>query len=411
MGQGQMPIANLNRATVAALDLHPKQDGTPSEETFWWDDNLTGFALRIRTDTSGKVRRTFIIQYRFGGKVRKIKLGDAGKLNVDQARKKAEKLFAQILLGSDPQVARRAEWLEAQKLTFSQAVAQYIQMKAPELRPSSLKSLQLYLTGTAYFPTLHRKPLDSITRSDVQHHLDRMGGTPTAGQARAHLMSFFMWALRRGHCSENVVIATEEPKGNGGRDRHLSADELRQVWNACTDDDFGKIVRLLILTGCRRAEIGGLRWSEIDLDAATITLPKERCKNGREHTLTLPPMAMDILRSIPQRVGRDHLFGQRGQGFVAWGHSRKAFKVDFEKPWTLHDLRRTVATQMADIGVQPHIIEAVLNHVSGHKAGVAGTYNRSTYSREMRNALVLWGDHVRSLIDGTDKVVVAFRAG
>ena len=117
------------------------------------------------------------------------------------------------------------------------------------------------------------------------------------------------------------VLQTEEPKGSEERTRALSADELRTVWNACDDSDYGRIVRLLILTGCRREEIGGLRWSEINLDAGTITLPAERCKNGREHVLTLPDVALDIIRAVPRRDGRDHVFGQRSDG--SW-HGRMA---------------------------------------------------------------------------------------
>src|SRR6516162_8456658 len=141
-----MTIANLNRQTIAAL---PDVDG------YWWDASLKGFGYLQRTDAGGTLRKSFTIQYRFAGKQRKIKLGDANKLNVDAARKKAAKLFGQILNGTDPQAAKDAERIEAAKLTFAGAVEQYLQMKAGELRPSSLKSLTLYLTGARYFPSLH----------------------------------------------------------------------------------------------------------------------------------------------------------------------------------------------------------------------------------------------------------------
>jgi len=398
-----MTIANLNRQTIAAL---PDVDG------YWWDANLKGFGYIQRTDASGVLRKSFTIQYRFVGQQRKLKLGDANKLNVEQARKKAERLFAQILLGIDPQAAKDAERIEAAKLTFAGAVEQYLQMKAGELRPSSLKSMQLYLTGAAYFPTLHRKPLDSITRGEVARHLDQItseSGSPSASRARAHLSSFFMWCLRRGHCRENIVLQTEEPKGSEERKRALSDDELRTVWNACADDDdYGRIVRLLILTGCRREEIGGLRWSEIDLDAGTITLPAERCKNGRAHTLTLPDKALDILRAVPRRDGRDHLFGQRSDGFVAWSHGKRALltATGEMKEWRLHDLRHTLSTGLHELGVEPHVVEAVLNHISGHKDGVAGRYNHAQYTKPMARALALWADHVT----GSQKVIPLRRA-
>src|SRR5262249_42510354 len=158
-------------------------------------------------------------------------------------------------------------------------------MKASEVRPASFRTMQLYLTGSAYFPTLHKLRLDKIDRTDIAPHLDKINsesGPATAGRARAHLSSLFTWCLQRGYCRENPVISTQTFEG-ASRDRVLSADELRAVWNATGEDDFGRIVRLLILTGCRRQEIGSLRWSEIDLAKGTITIPAERCKNGREH--------------------------------------------------------------------------------------------------------------------------------
>jgi integrase len=401
-----MTIANLNRQTIAAVP--------GDSEALLWDTTLKGFGYLCRRDASGAIRKSFVIQYRFAGQQRKLKLGDANKLNVEQARKKAEKLFAQILLGTDPQAVKDAQRIEAAKLTFAQAVEQYLQMKAGELRPSSLKSLQLYLTGPAYFPTLHRKPLDSVTRGDVAQHLDRINvesGSPSASRARAHLSSFFMWCLRRGHCRENIVLQTEEPKGSEERTRALSADELRTVWNACDDSDYGRIVRLLILTGCRREEIGGLRWSEIDLDAGTIRLPGERCKNGRAHVLTLPGMALKIIKAVPQTAGRDHLFGGRGQGFVAWSHSKRQLLAACGemKEWRLHDLRHTLSTGLHELGIEPHVVEAVLNHVSGHKDGVAGRYNHAQYTKPMARALAMWAEHIHEILTGESRKVIKLK--
>lgn len=207
----------------------------------------------------------------------------------------------------------------------------------------------------------------------------------------------------------NPVVGTVQPK-ELARDRVLSNIELAAVWNACGgNSDHDRIVRLLILTGCRRKEIGGMRWSELD-DDGKWTLPSERTKNGYAHTLSLPVSAWSIINSVPRVAGRDHLFGGRADGFTDWG--RKRFldaRIGDIKAWTLHDLRRTVATRMADIGVQPHIIEAVLNHVSGHKHGVAGIYNRATYEPEKRQALALWADHLLAIVEGRKRVVVPLK--
>jgi integrase len=160
-------------------------------------------------------------------------------------------------------------------------------------------------------------------------------------------------------------------------------------------------------------EICGLKWSELDMESGMLRLPGERTKNGRTHALPLPPMALDVIAGMPRMVGRDHLFGARSElGFTQWGAKRDLdAKIGKSlQPWTLHDLRRTCATGMANIGVQPHVIEAVLNHISGHKVGVAGIYNRSSYEREVKAALAMWAKHVRALVDSGKKKIVPLRA-
>jgi integrase len=136
----------------------------------------------------------------------------------------------------------------------------------------------------------------------------------------------FAWSMREGLCEANPVIGTNDPDSQTSRDRVLSDAELAAIWNNCGDDDFGRAVKLLMLTGCRRDEIGSLRWSEIDLDAGTLTIPAERSKNGKAHTLTLPPMAVDILRAIPRRENRDYVFGTRGGGFSRWSAHTAALR-------------------------------------------------------------------------------------
>jgi integrase len=217
--------------------------------------------------------------------------------------------------------------------------------------------------------------------------------------------------MREGLCEANPVIGTNDPDPQTSRDRVLSDAELAAIWNNCGDDDFGRAVKLLMLTGCRRDEIGSLRWSEINLDAGTITISAARTKNGRAHTLALPGMALDIIRTISRRGDRDFIFGTSGGGFSRWSAHTAALRqrLGEMKPWWLHDLRRSTATGMAEIGIQPHIIEAVLNHVSGHKGGVAGIYNRAAYAEPMRVALQRWADHIAGLLDGRANNVVPLR--
>ena len=163
----------------------------------------------------------------------------------------------------------------------------------------------------------------------------------------------------------------------------LSDAELIAIWRACRDSSYGRIIKLLTLTGCRREEVGGACWSEFDLERGTWTIPAARSKNGKQHILHLPAPALDTITAIERVDGRDHLFGGAAdRGFQRWSASKRELDARSRvSGWTVHDVRRTVATRMADIGIQPHVIEAVLNHQSGHKRGPAGVYNKSSYER------------------------------
>jgi integrase len=190
------------------------------------------------------------------------------------------------------------------------------------------------------------------------------------------------------------VQGTAKANENGSRERVLTRDELKALWWGLGDDRFSDIVRLLLLTGQRRNEIGRLQWSEIDLARKLIMLAPERTKNSRQHELPLSSQALAIIERQPRRNSSKFLFSDV-QGYKNWDIAKA--RVDKRlhiAPWRLHDLRRSCATGMAELGVQPHIIEAILNHVSGHKSGVAGIYNRARYEGEMSNALQRWADQI-----------------
>jgi len=205
--------------------------------------------------------------------------------------------------------------------------------------------------------------------------------------------------MEEGWRDSNPVVGTRTKP----RDRVLADAELVAIWSAYGNDDYGRIVRLLILTGARRQEVGGMRRGEFAFEDGTWTLPAERSKNHRAHTLALPPAALAIVGAILPGE-RDHLFGSRASsGYTAWAAGKAALDqrlANAVEPWKLHDIRRTVATRMADIGIEPHVIEAVLNHYSGHRRGIAGVYNRSPYEKAVKGALIRWSEHVRDLVEG-----------
>jgi integrase len=395
----------LDSKTVAGLRLDGKND------QIFFDDQLPGFGFRLRRGAGDKVNKSWIAQYRLAGRTRRVLIGNADVINAEAARDGAKKILAQVALGGDPQ-ADRVDRRAKDQLAMRSVVAEYLETKKDEVRPRTLVTTKLYLSGP-YFRPLHAMPIDTVKRKDIASCLvaiTRKNGSVTAARARASLSAFFTWTMRAGLIETNPVVGAIQPKDSEGRSRVLSDAELTAIWHASGDDEYGRIIKLLILTGARRAEIGGLRWGELDADSGTWTLPSERSKNKHAHTLPLPAIAWNIIKTVPRLAHRDQLFGLSAkEGFTDWGRKEALDKRLVGKkiePWVIHDIRRTVATRLADLGVQPHIIEAVLNHQSGHKRGVAGIYNRSSYDRDVRAALALWADYLRVLVEGGERKVL-----
>ena len=399
----------LDARTVASLKLGDKSD------QIFFDDQLPGFGYRLRRGAGGKVNKSWIAQYRRVG-TRRVLIGNAQVISAEAARAAAKKILAAVALGQDPQqdrVDRRAK----DQHSVRSVVAEYLDAKKNAVRPRTLVETTRYLSTGTYFKPLHGMPIDAVKRKDVATRLvviTREHGSITAARARASLSAFFSWSMQMGYVEQNPVIGAVQPEDSKGRERVLSDAELAAVWRASGDTEYGKIIRLLILTGARRAEIGGLRWSELDSDAGTWTLPGERAKNGRTHTLPLPPVAWDIIDTVPRLAHRDQLFGARAkEGFTDWALKLtldERLQGEMTEPWVIHDLRRSTATRMADLGIQPHIIEQILNHQGGTKKGVAGIYNRSSYTVEVRTALATWADHLRTLVDGGERKVLQYSA-
>jgi integrase len=374
-----------------------------------WDPTFPGFGLRLRGDT-----KRWIVQYRFARQSRRESLGDPRKVSLDDARKAARQRFARLELGADPAADKakaRAE-AEATKLTLAAVSKRYLEARKPVVR--RLTHISNSRNFELHWKPLHKRPIGGIKRADVAARLQELArdnGRVAAARARASLSALYTWAMKERLCEANPVSATNNPaEGVKPRERVLSDSELRIIWNACQDDEFGRIVRLLMLTGARREEIGGLRWSEIDLDTRVLTLPGERTKNHSELRLTLPPAALALLP--PRREGKDHVFGQLG--FTAWSYSTMALNNRITvaqgkslAPWRLHDLRRTMRTGLSRLGVAPHVAELVLNHV---KTGMAAVYDKHKHAGEIGTALALWAQHVESTIEGHENNVIALRA-
>jgi integrase len=410
-------IAKLDSKTIAGLTL-----ADDKLEDIYFDARLPGHGLRLRRrEPLGAISRIWITQYFTTGRTRRVTHGAVNKLTPAQAFEASRQILAKVALGDDPQGDKIAHRQAAAK-TFRIIVDEYLMARASELRPASLRIAKLYLGGP-YFRWLHPLPISNVTHADVAEcirMIEREHSSHTAAAARRALSTFFGWAIGEalmGANPVNPVIGTRTPAGAPARDHVLSIDELIAVWHACEDDDYGCIIRLLILTGARANEIGGICQSELNLDAGTWHLPKERSKNHRAHQIVLPRLARNLLQRVAPTMGRDQLFGNRAAGFTGWPQAKTRLDQrlgDSVRSWRVHDLRRSAATHMGDLGIAPHIIEACLNHYSGHRRGVGGVYNRARYDREVTAALERWARHIDAMVSGVpseqDDKIVQLRA-
>jgi integrase len=399
-----MKLTKVNIAKVAV----------PSGKTeiIAFDDDVPGFGLRVRAGGS----RQWIFQYRLGSKQRRISLGKVSAISPLDARESASKLHAKVRLGQDP-AGEKAESRTRAAETFGAILQPYLAEKKAGLKPRSYEEVERHLLKHA--KPLHGLQLTAITLRGAAALLTELAannGSNLANNVRASLSALFSWAMTKGLADHNPIGNTVPADTKGARDRVLSDDELRSIWNSLGNDAYSDIVRLLALTAQRRDEIGSLRWPEIDFDKAAIALPPERTKNSRPHDVPLSDAALAILKARRRLAGREHVFTGGANGYRNWSANKVTLDTRIAtkgaiSPWRLHDLRRTAATRMAELGVLPHIVEAVLNHVSGHKAGVAGIYNRATYEQEKRKALNLWAEHLSAVVSGERSKVVAISKG
>ena len=367
-------------------------------EAIIFDEGMPGFGLRLRKAGA----RTWVYQYWMGERSRRLTLGKWPKLSAKGARELVNQLAAKVALGHDPAEDKFEE--RARKASFGDIAGLYMVAQAKRLRPRSLVEVERHINVHA--KPLHALPVDKLRREEVANLLTDIAvrsGPVAANRVRASITAMLNWAMKAGKAEANPAAFTNKENENA-RPRVLTADELRDIWTVLPEGDYGTIVRLLILTGQRRTEIGDLRWSEIDMKRSTITLPPGRVKNDRLHVIPMSEPVKDLLKGIKQTPECDFVFGYGNTGFAGWSKCKErldaAINADRKKPmeeWTIHDCRRTCATMMAEIGIQPHIVEAVLNHASGHKGGIAGVYNHAEYEAEKREALTKWAKHVLKL--------------
>lgn len=374
-----------------------------------WDDSIKGFGAK-RTK-AGAV--SYVLQFRMGGresKTRRYTIGSHGSpWTPATARAEAERLAILIAQGIDPGEAERQRRRESVDLAFDNYSDRFAEACVGEgWRRLVKRSLELHVK-----PVLGSKPLPNLTRIDIVAVFDRMPRAQIANirNVFAVLRRLLRWAVSRGDIDRSPMEGMETPPPVKPRDRWLSDEELGRIWMAApnTHSCFGPIIRLLIVTGQRREEVSSLRWEELNRKDLLWTLPGERAKNGEPNRIPLNELAVAILDEVAgsaiwPRSGR-MFTTSRGGRFT--GYSKGKIKLDLlmsqdgREPlpdWRLHDLRRTLATGFQRLGVRFEVTEAVLNHVGGSRAGVAGIYQRHDWKDEKREAMKSWNDHLAAII-------------
>jgi integrase len=379
-----------------------------SRDKLVFDDVQKGLAVRVTVTGS----KTYLAQYTISGQKRRVPLGACSAISLTKAREACVGIMGNRAHGIDTAAERKVQAAadraaaERERLTLAALVDSWQQLHLTQRRARYTREAVRALRHA--FPRQWDRPAEELGRPAVVRVLDaiaKSGRTSIASRTAAYGRACFQWGLKRGTVAANPFSALpaigEKPK----RDRVLSDDELSAVWRAASvmPLPFGGIVRLLILTGQRREEVAGIAWAELSDDFSIWTIAANRTKNGVPHVVPLAEPARALLRALP-RAGDLVMPGDRPPSpFSGW--SKAKTRLDTTSgiaDWVLHDLRRTMATGLQRLGVRLEVTEAVLNHISGSRAGIVGIYQRHDWAAEKRAALDAWAKHVMGAVEGRD---------
>jgi integrase len=418
--------------TKKLTDLFVERAPAPAHgRTEYFDAGFPGLALRV-TDSG---RKTWSLFYRFHGRLRRFTIGRYPAIKPAQARREATNALERVRQGIDPAEEKRTrrDMPSPETELFEALVQDYLERHVRKnCAPATYKEAKRDLECNV-LPEWRGRPIASISRRDAIGLIDGLaerGVEIQANRTLARIRALFNWAIEKDRISASPVEHMKPPTKERARDRALTDDEIRWFWQASDELGwpFGPVFKLLLLTAQRRDEVGGMKWTEIDLDKRKWTLPRNRAKSDRVHEVQLSDAAIQILHSLPQiSIGgteRDFVFTVTGTTAVSgFGNAKRRLdavmlatkraeigaKADVVPHWTLHDLRRTAATGMARLNFPPHVVDKVLNHVSGTIRGVAAVYNRFEYLDERRAALEAWGRYVTEPMSPPAANVVALR--
>lgn len=400
-------MGKLVEASIARLTVKPGE-----RDAYAWDQSLAGFG--IRAYASGK--KTFVVKFALpDGRQRKISLGAALPGTLGDTRKLAHEILSRARLGQDIMAERDVAREKAKKdVTIGELVERYLKLRAADLArgdlsPRSFEGIEYHLRRL--FTPLHQYEPENVRQRDISDLIDDLAsskGNRTADNCKTSISTFFAWLVEKEYAGANPCANIRRRNKNKPRHRYLTNDELGKLWRATVvETDFNLIVRLLSLTAARRDEIASLRWSEVDLDAREIRLPKERHKMGRKtgkgRLIFLSDPAVCLIGNISRRPKRDLIFGSGDGPFSGWSRCKEALDKrlgDGVAPWVLHDLRRTFETNASMLKLaDDRIIHAATGHWSAVKTGIQAVYNVNEYEPERRELMDDWAAFVLSCVE------------
>jgi integrase len=382
------------KITDRLLDGAPK---TKRDEV--WDSVVSGFGYR----KSAKGKAAFFISYRdTAGKKHRHSFGKYPAMVLADARKEAENLIKK---------AARGESLTATKKKVDTTFATLLERYQKEYAEPRLRTaVQIRGAMTKYaLPAFENRPSERITSEDVHNLLHSIDAPYQANRVHAYLSGFFRWCQSQPSIPiiSNPVKVLSKPNKELSRDRELSLSEIQTVLKATREmgNAFGLIYEILIRTGLRKGEVASLTWNRVDLEEGTLELKAGNTKNSKPTTTPLPPAVLALLQGI--KPNGSFVFSTNGKTPVSgFSKAEKRLKeMTGISDMRVHDFRRTFASTLARLKVQPHIIESCLNHISGQISGVAATYNRYQYFDERKDALLRLEDYLADNIVSYDKGV------
>lgn len=362
-----------------------------------------GMSVRV----SARGQKVFTVKFRYGLAQKRMKLGVYPRISLATAREKAIDILRQVDEGIDPTKRRRTANMKVESIC-----REFIRLHA-QPRNKSWREAERILERE-FITTFGQRDIREIKRFDVLEMMDgalARGSSYQANRILSHVRKLFNWCVERGIVATSPIIGLKPPTKEISRERTLEDDEVVRFLRACRNDvyPFRQFAPLLLATAQRRGELAEMRWSEIDLEAKTWVIPSERSKNGKAHMVPLSGFALEMLAEVPRFLDCDYVFTTTRKSPVS-GFS-KALRRLSERSQTTnfrwHDLRRTAASGMARLSAAPHVVEKVLNHVSGIISGVAAVYNKYKYSDEAREALEAWGETLSKLANQDEFVPFA----